>query len=137
MLALSRNPMTLSQALDEIADLKKEVLRLRERLSVTVAKSFQPESAFPLYMKLSKSESIVLLVLMNRRFAPHEMLIDSLYGTRSDGGPECAIQVIRLTVMRLRKKIRRFGIEVQSRFGIGYEISEADQNKLRELLGRK
>jgi DNA-binding response OmpR family regulator len=71
---------------------------------------------------------------MTRRVITHDTLFDALYGGRRDGGPETAKVVERVTVYKLRGRMHPHGIEIKTIYGVGYEISEADQMKLRALV---
>lgn len=130
MLALSQSTMTLNQALRQIAELKNELHTLRRIVD--------SQSIFPTALKLTEFENIVLRTLTLRGFATHEMLLGALYWNRAKGcAPKSRRRVLWVTVCSLREKVKPLRVYIQTRRSLGYQIGEADQNKLRELLGRK
>ena len=111
--------MTLDQAMGRISEL--------EHL-LGVSTPFTPA------LSLSPNERKVAGVLLARGGARTEVLVAALYGDRQDGGPEYARRCVWMAVHELRKKIKSHGIKIRTVRFQGYEISEADQAKLRALV---
>ena len=118
--------MTLEGAQDKIAELEEEVRFLKSAMGIGVR--------FPSIFRFTKREQALLGVLATRRVMTHDMMILAAYGNGADGGPETARNVLQVNMVVLRKKLKRFGIVVLSLRQVGYEISERDQQMLREIM---
>jgi hypothetical protein len=77
----------------------------------------------------------VIGVLLTRPFAHSAALFDALYGTR----PECdqpQPQILSVYVCRVRASLRRHGIELKTRRGAGWYLTEDDKTKLRAVIAQ-
>lgn len=64
--------------------------------------------------------AIEVLMLAEGRIVPKSRLIESLYGTGADV-EESAAEVL---ISRLRKRIRRYGVDIRAQRGLGYHLVE-------------
>jgi DNA-binding response OmpR family regulator len=71
---------------------------------------------------LSKQERLIVEVLTETypRVVKADFLLERLYADDPEGGPECAVEVLRQLLWRIRKKLPTYGWTVQrSRGGAG------------------
>ena len=120
------NRMTLERALERIAELEETIRQLKSERG--------DEIFFIDELPASKQGLTLLRLFLSRRIVTRQLMLDAMYDERNDGGPDCAQKVIDTTVCRLRKKLDPFGISLRTLRSQGYEISEADQTKLRALV---
>jgi DNA-binding response OmpR family regulator len=74
--------------------------------------------------KLSHGEKTLFRAVARGRgeTIPLDVLHDALWGQRSDGGPDCALNVIRKYASEIRKKLAPYGLGIESEFGVGYRL---------------
>ncbi len=118
--------MTLEGALSRIGELEEQVRIYKAALGLGYR--------FPSIFQFTRREQVLLGILAARRVMTHDMMILGVYGECVDGGPDDVRNVLQVGMVILRKKLKRFGIEVRSMRQIGYEISEAHQKLLREIM---
>ncbi len=82
---------------------------------------------------LTKSEQTILAAAMTRSVATGEYLTTLLYGNDPNGGPDTPQECIRLFVMRARRKLKPFGIEIKTAWGQGYYLTLADKQRVVSL----
>lgn len=72
-------------------------------------------------VKLSNNENTILDLLMNdvNRWYTMEEISRDVYFWHPDGGPETAYASIRVSISKLRKKIKPYGITIESKTGRG------------------
>ncbi len=65
-------------------------------------------------------------------------LIDTLYGDREDGGPECAYTSVRVQIHKMRARLSACGIEIETvgegRGTAGYRVRPEHRDALDRLL---
>jgi DNA-binding response OmpR family regulator len=113
---------------ERIADLEEEVRVLKAALGL----GFR----FPSIFHFTKREQTLLGILVTRRIMTYDMMILGVYGGCVDGGPDGVHDVLHVNIMILRKKLKRFGVTIQTVNRVGYEISAAHQKLLREIMVR-
>ena len=109
-----------------IADLEAEVRTLKAVLGLGVR--------FPSIFQFTKREQRLLGILTKQQVMTHDMMIYAVYGDEVDGGADWAQRSLYVGMCALRKKLKRFDIHIKSLFGIGYEITPAEQKLLREIM---
>ena len=75
----------------------------------------------------------ILGMLMKRAFVSHSSLYTVLYA----GRPECDWpneKVMDVQICKLRRKLRKHGVTVQTRWGEGWMMSMADKAKVRAVV---
>lgn len=97
--------------------LEKENDELRERVE-NLMDALVGADPLPIEWGLTAQESIVACVIMNREMATKEAIMVALYGGRCDEGAEP--KIVDVFVCKIRKKIERFGVNIQTVRGQGY-----------------
>ncbi len=88
-------------------------------------------------MRLSPHQRIIAWRLALQGSASTEELLRALYGNDPDGGPHCAIEVLKNRVCFLRKSLAPHGIEVLARWGFGYQVRESQRDQLLSILAKE
>lgn len=114
-----------------IAALREENETLRERL-VQLEAALRRETDRPLFYDfgLSPSEMRILNLLLSRSVVSNAAFMDVLYGARSD--PPSA-KVIAVRICQMRRKLRPFGIEIETMSGWGYRLTPAMKARIRAI----
>ena len=63
---------------------------------------------------LTLTQRLLLELLMAGHPVPQERLISHLYGSRRDGGPECAGVAMRVAIWRFRRRLAPYGIDLRT-----------------------
>jgi len=105
---------------DEVLDLRDQVYELLE-LNRKLLEAVAPTGAiFPPVWQLNPQQTIALALLWMRPGPVQSRLLHaSITDTpvHADDSP-----IVRVTIYRLRQKLERFGIEIKTHSGHGYEI---------------
>ncbi len=111
---------------------EKENDILRERLAavekILFASGF---SSVPIEWRLTGSEARIFGTLMSRDLASKETLMTALYYGRLDDDPD--IKIVDLFICKLRKKLKPFGIPIETVWGNGYRLSAQTKSAFRAL----
>ena len=91
---------------------------------------------------LSPTQRAMIASLRHGQPVRTEQLIDMLYGSRSDGGPDAASTAVRTQIYRMREKLRAVGIEIETlgthgRGSIGYRVKPEHCPMLDALLATR
>jgi hypothetical protein len=119
---------TVQQLHDRIAELEEEIRQLREDM-------VQTNATFLHF--LSKNQMKLLLGIYTRPVADYAYL-DRLteqsdrYNRYTDIDHEALRN--RVSIWKLRQKMREHGIEIKTWRGIGYYLDDENKAKLRDLL---
>lgn len=76
---------------------------------------------------------ILGVIRKRRRIAPRQMIHGYVYG----GRPECDqpdIKIIDVLISQARKKLRPLGIEIETGWGTGYQMTEPNRTALTALM---
>lgn len=77
-----------------------------------------PRTALSAIYPLPEGERIILSVLLRSTYpVSMDRLVDAVYGSRADGGPDVPRQVIRQFLFRLRKRLEILGWTVSKPSG--------------------
>lgn len=79
----------------------------------------------PLGWGLTSSEARVLGVLMSRPLATKEAVMAALY--RDQAKDEAEIKIVDVFVCKIRKKLKPFGVVIETRWGEGYQMPAASK----------
>lgn len=114
-----------------IRELLAQIIELEERLALFESATI--EAVAPdLRGILTKSEAIVLGILMQRDVATKEQLMVALYANRKD--TEIAHdKIIDIFIHKVRRKIGGHGIEIRTHWGIGYSLTPESKVRVREM----
>ena len=116
---------------DRIAELEEEVRQLREDM-------VQTNATFLHF--LSKNQVKLLMGIYSRKIADYAYL-DRLteqgdkYSRYTDINHEALRN--RVSIWKLRQKMREYGIEIKTWRGIGYYLDEENKAKLKQLMEKK
>ncbi|CAB4171990.1 hypothetical protein UFOVP1552_12 [uncultured Caudovirales phage] len=113
---------------NRIAELEEEVRQLREDMA-------QTDATFLHF--LSKNQVKLLMGIYSRKVADYAYL-DRIteQGDRYNRYTDINHEALRnrVSIWKLRQKMREYGIEIKTWRGIGYYLDEENKVKLRDLL---
>jgi DNA-binding response OmpR family regulator len=121
----------VQQLRDRIAELEEEVRQLRESM-------VQTDLGFLHF--LSKNQMKILMAIYSRPVANYDYL-DRIteegdrYNRYTDINHEALRN--RVSVWKLRQKMREHGIEIKTWRGIGYYMDDENKAKLKQLMEKK
>jgi DNA-binding response OmpR family regulator len=124
--------------MSEVDQLRGENERLRDRveelgrvLGVDQSLTSRLRDVFGLEAGLAP----ILGMLMKRAFVSHSSLYTVLYA----GRPECdwpEAKVMDVQICKLRRKLRKHGVTIETRWGEGWRMSIADKARVRTVLDK-
>ena len=122
---------TVQSLLDRIAELEEEIRQLREDMVAT-------DATFLNF--LSKNQMKLLLGIYTRPVADYAYLDriteqSDRYNRYTDINHEALRN--RVSIWKLRQKMREYGIEIKTWRGIGYYLDDENKAKLKQLMGKK
>jgi DNA-binding response OmpR family regulator len=118
------------EARAKLLETENDALRARnEQLEEQLGLCAEPRLVFG----LTKNESIMFRVLLNNKSPRKETCMTALFADRIDDPPE--IKIIDVWISHMRKKLKPFGVEINTTVGVGYEMLEASKARARELMG--
>lgn len=116
---------------ERLKALEAENERLQDRILV-LEELLGMGIEWPLFLGLTPHEGKVLGALMRREVQSKEGLLLALYGNRPGDAPE--IKIIDVFICKLRKKLARFGITVDTLWGQGYRLPTAMRDKIKATV---
>ena len=123
---------------DTIRDLRERIVELEEEVRQLRADMVPTDATFLGF--LSKNETTLLMGIYKREIANYAYL-DRItenpdkYNRYTDINHESLRA--RVSVWKLRKKMRMLGIEIKTWRGIGYYLDEENKAKLKQLMEKK
>lgn len=130
-------PSKLTAEQNELLDLRDRVFELEEANAAlrNELAGAQERAAFPAEWRLTKSQSLLLAMLMTDPggYRTSETLRRGLYPPDKKRCPS----VISMMVKRSRIRLRPFGIEILSCRGNGYVIPEASRALIKAAVSRR
>jgi hypothetical protein len=123
----------------EIAELRERVDELEEELRQLKDSLAPPDNPFIGKFGLTKQLAAVLFCLYRTEIATTEHLdaVTARYGQVYAGrkGDDWAITVrTKVAVTKLRKKLKPYGVEFETVWGVGYSMGPEDKVKLAKML---
>jgi two-component system cell cycle response regulator CtrA len=110
--------------------LQSEVGRLRERIAVLEG-ALGFDSPAPVELRLTPHEALLFNVLTKREMVTKSTALSALY---SDfGKDEAEPKIVDVFICKLRKKVRPFGIEVETVWGQGYRMSAESKAIVQQM----
>jgi len=105
---------------------------LREKVAYLSA-ALAPPMTLPIGLHLSPALEKVLRTIAGRDYATADMIHAALDWDKPEpnGG-----RVAQVHVSRLRKRLKPFGIDIKSRYGLGYFIEPEAKNALKRMERR-
>jgi len=122
---------TIQQLHDRIAELEEEIRQLRTDMIPTDATFLD---------FLSKHQMKLLLGIYSRQIADYAYLDRiSEQGDRYNRYTDINHEALRnrVSIWKLRKKMRKYGIEIKTWRGIGYYLDDENKAKLKALMEKK
>lgn len=86
----------------------------------------------PIVFGFTGSEARVFGVLMKRDVATKEMVMAGLYAHKSDEG--AAIKIVDVFICKMRAKLKRFEIPIETVWGQGYRLLPETKSKVRAVM---
>jgi hypothetical protein len=90
----------------------------------------------PLIVKVSRTERILMELLLRRNMLTREVAWGVLYGHRPDAD-QPQYRVISTIIHHLRSRLSPHGVEITTEYGTGWYLKEKDREKLEHLLACK
>jgi hypothetical protein len=122
---------TVQQLHDRIAELEEEIRQLRTDMIPTDATFLD---------FLSKHQMKLLLGIYNRKVADYAF-IDRIteQGDRYNRYTDINHEALRnrVSIWKLRQKMREHGIEIKTWRGVGYYLDDENKAKLKQLMEKK
>ena len=116
-------------ALEDIQKLSAEVVQLRALII-----EMQAVPLIPVQLGLTKQEREVLGALMaSPGVRTKEQILSAAYSDRCATGYEPELKIIDVFVCKLRKKLSRFGIKIETKWGDGYLLPHESREALRRM----
>ena len=81
---------------------------------------------------LTRAEGKLLTILLEQNRPTLLDIMDYIYGSSNDLRP--SVKIVPVMVCHLRKKMDRFGIEIENVHGIGYRIEPEVKAKIRQQI---
>ena len=114
----------------EALEAENDALRARLR---DLEREYGFYNEVPLMFGLTGSESKVMGLLIERDIANRQQLMTAIMlGRGGDEEPE--MKIIDVHICRIRKKLKPFGVEIDSAWGRGYCLSTANKAKVAAYL---
>lgn len=104
--------------------LEDRIQQLEEALGVLVLP--------PLEWGLTKNEGRLIGVLLERELVTKDTAMAALYRDRGESEPE--VKIVDVFICKARKKLRPFGIQIDTRWGVGYSMSAASKAAARQQI---
>lgn len=116
---------------DLVQALEQENDELRERIRV-LEEIVGIRIEVPLVFGLTAHEAMLFGLLLKRDLVTKDLAMLGLYGDRPNLDPE--IKIVDVYVCKARKKLRRFGVEIETVWGRGYRLSAQSKAIAQRLL---
>lgn len=105
--------------------LREKILSLEQALGVRIET--------PLILGLTGQEAKMFGILLKREMVTRQQAMDVLYGDRPESD-EAEIKIVDVFVCKMRKKLKRFDIEIESVWGRGYRMPAQSKSTARSML---
>lgn len=86
----------------------------------------------PLEWRLTPMQMRVFGVLLSRELATKHAVMAALY--RDDGRDEADPKIVDVFVCHIRRKLKSFGVPIETIWGQGYRLTPAAKDRARELM---
>lgn len=111
--------------------LEQENYELKEKFRDIFAAS---SNNLKIIFNLTPHEAIILGYMFNKFEATRENLMNALYFNSTK---DINIKIIDVFVCKLRKKLKKFNIKIDTIWGKGYLINKENKEKLTEIINEK
>jgi len=108
---------------------QQEIETLRERVR-QLEDALVPEAvSVPIEWQLTAHEARLFAFLTTRDVATKPAIMQALYSDRADEDPE--IKIVDVFVCKLRKKVKPFGVDIETVWGRGYSLRDRSSFQMR------
>ena len=107
--------------MNEIATMRQQIEELEER-NRQLEELLRGDEDIPAAWGLTRMEEQFYRLLDSRGTASHDSIMTHLYGADPNGGAEQ--KVLHVWVCKVRKKLKPFGIEIETIWGHGYRLKK-------------
>jgi len=118
---------------DRIEYMEAEIRWLRDKIAKLEGRDLVARSRA--VFGLTVCEASIFTLLVRCGTADFDALIDAVYEGRDE--PRDLLWAIRHHVKRIRPKVARHGVEIETAFGVGYRMSDEARAKARAALKRE
>ncbi len=105
---------------------------LRERVAFLEDALFSADVVLPLEWGLSPSEKRMFGALLARESITKEHLLTAVHGVRAGDAP--GIQIVDVFICHIRRKLKPFGIRIETLRGEGYRLDAETRRALSQGL---
>ncbi len=109
----------------ENAQLRERVAQLEDLLNL--------EAPWTGLLGLTPAEGVVLTLLMRRDIVSKAQMMAALYAGRPDGGEEVGVKITDVFICKLRRKLKGFGVSIDTVWAIGWRMKQADKDAVNAL----
>ena len=113
----------------QVLENELEVFRERDRLVTDVV-----DIGYRVYLRLTGKEALILTCLMLHESCTKSKIMHFVYGGRLDADADIGPKIVDVFVHRLRQKLKKHGIEIETIRGVGYRLTPAQKQKVRDIL---
>jgi len=111
---------------------EQENEELREKIDF-LERLFIGDQLMPRQLRLTKQEGKVVGALLNNKTVNREAIHYILYSDKPDAD-EADIKIVDVLVCKIRPKLDRFGIKIESLWGVGYQMPDDSRKRLQGLI---
>jgi len=86
--------------------------------------------------RLTTTEAALLRLLYERKLVTPQAIETELYSTRA-GDPPDSESLIKVYIYKLRRKITRWGITIETVWGTGYRLARGSRERIDELSNKQ
>ena len=122
--------MTLEQAKERIEELEERVRQLEHEIGANSVWHLNGSS-------ISGHGRTILGVMITHQRVTRELLMGCMYRDRIDGGPEFGSRILDVTMHKLRRRLKKYQIKIQTVRDFGYEMDDRSHQRLRALTGKR
>lgn len=114
-----------------VQTLEAENELLREKI-VALEEAMGMRIEAPLMLGLTSHETKLFGILLKRDVVTKEAAMSALYGDRPNG--EAEIKIVDVYICKARKKLKPFGIQIETIWGRGFRMPAASKAQAAALL---
>ncbi|NEI60938.1 helix-turn-helix domain-containing protein [Rhizobium leguminosarum] len=109
---------------DDLLDLQRDRIEFLEERIRQLEEALMPSSVMvPVEYQLTSLESRVFAHLASREFGTKQSIMMALYSDRAE---EPEIKIVDVFVCKMRRKLRPFGVKIETIWGLGYRLAKPD-----------
>jgi two-component system, cell cycle response regulator CtrA len=122
------------------AALQRENRRLREERDLLkeqvafLTAALMGENPLPLEWNLTESEERIMRVILTREYASKDAIMAALYWDKDEPGED---KIVDVMVCKIRKKLKRFGINIKTHWGRGFYLPPEIRHRHRSTVNRR